>query len=149
MSNVILLPIHAHVHTAQACASMLSPKGHMATSAILSSNCSYAAMQLAFVHVRSWARLWRRISGDVQAKTQGKLHCSERNLNVEAYRHLEDTKWAVWRHLMVFSQFFFTFEDGVTMTSIVLDLSATLFRPETALLQWTNPLNWIHCVMHL
>ena len=53
------------------------------------------------------------------------------NMNAGAYGHLDDTTGAVWRHVMLFSVVFYIWRSSPPVTSIVLDLAATLFTPKT------------------
>ena len=52
-------------------------------------------------------------------------------MNNVAYGHLDDTTRAVWRHFLLLSFVFIRFKNWSPFTSVVVDLAATLFTPET------------------
>ena len=83
------------------------------------------------VSVRTRTCHWGGYQRIFRLKTRCKWRCFELNMNACTYGHLDDTTRALWRHVVFFFCCFIKSEKGVLLTSIVLDLAATLFTTET------------------
>ena len=67
-------------------------------------------------------------------------------MNVGAYRHLDDTTGAGWRHFQFFSDVFLNLKKETPVSLLVLNLAATLFTPETQKVFLGSVLNKFVCV---